>query len=130
MSQKAKIAMRYGVVTHVEPDILESEIKWALGSDTTNSASGGDGISAELFQILKDDAMKVLHSISQLIWKTQQCSQAWKRSVFIPIPKKVNAKECSNYHTIVLISHAVKVLLKIIQARVQEYVTQELSDVQ
>ena len=104
MSQKAKIAMRYGVVTHVEPDILESEIKWALGSVTTNSASGGDGIPAELFQILKDDAVKVLHSISQLIWKTQQCSQAWKRSVFIAIPKKDSAKECSDYCTIELIS--------------------------
>ena len=96
--------MRYGVVTHVEPDILESEIKWALGSVTTNSASGGDGISAELFQILKDDAVKVLHSISQLIWKTQQCSQAWKRSVFIPFPEKGIVKECSDYCTVELIS--------------------------
>ena len=103
MSQKAKIAMRCGVVTHVEPDILESEIKWALGSITTNKVSGGDGIPDELFQILKD-AVKVLHSISQLIWKTQQCSWAWKRSVFIPIPKKDSAKECSDYCTIELIS--------------------------
>ena len=119
MSQKAKIAMRYGVVTHVEPDILESEIKWALGSVTTNSASGGDGISAELFQILKDDAVKVLHSICQQNWKTQQWPQIWKRSVFIPIPKEVSAKECSNYHIISLISHASKVMLKILQARLQ-----------
>ena len=93
------------VITHLEPDILECEVKWALGSITTNKASEGDGISVELFQILKDDAVKVFHSICQLIWKTQQWPQDWKRSVFIPIPKKGNAKECSNYHTIALISH-------------------------
>ena len=108
-----------GVITHLEPDILESEVKWALGSITTNKASGGDGISLELFQILKDDAVKVLHSICQHIWKTQQWPQDWKKSVSIPIPKKGNAKECSNYHTIVLISQASKVTLKILQARVQ-----------
>ena len=100
-----------GVITHLEPDILECEVKWALESITTNKASGGDGIPAELFQILKDDAVKVLHSVCQQIWKTQLCSQDWKRSVFIPIPKKDNAKECSNYCTIVLISHASKVML-------------------
>ena len=94
-----------GVVTHLEPDILECEVKWALGSITTNKASGGDGIPVELFQILKDAAVKVLHSIRQQIWKTQQWPQDWKRSVFIPIPKKGNVKECSNYHTIALISH-------------------------
>ena len=97
-----------GVITHLEPDILECEVKWALGSITMNKASGGDGISVELFQILKDDAVKVLHSVSQQIWKTQQWPQDWKRSVFIPIPKKGNAKECSNYHTNALISHASK----------------------
>ena len=106
-----------GVITHLEPDILESEVKWALGSITVNKATGGDGIPAELFQILKDDAVKVLHSICQQIWKTQQWPQNWKRSVFIPIPKKGNAKECSNYRTIALISHASKVMLKILQAR-------------
>ena len=94
-----------GVITHLEPDILECEVKWALGSITMNKASGGDGIPVELFQILKDDAVKVLHLIYQQIWKTQQRPQDWKRSVFIAIPKKGNAKECSNYHTIVLISH-------------------------
>ena len=94
-----------GVITHLKPDILECEVKWALGSITTNKASRGDGIPVELFQILKDDAVKVLHSICQQIWKTQQWPQDWKRSVFIPIPKKGNAKECSNYHTIALISH-------------------------
>ena len=113
-------------LTHLEPDILECEVKWALGSITTNKASGGDGISVELFQILKDDAVKVLHSVCQQIWKTQQKQiwkkQDWKRSVFIPIPKKGNAKECSNYHTIALISHASKVMLKILQARLQQYV--------
>ena len=98
-----------GVITHPEPDILECEVKWALGSITTNKASGGDGIPVELFQILEDNAVKVLHSICQQIWKTQQWSQDWKRSVFIPIPKKGNAKECSHYHTIALISHASKV---------------------
>ena len=104
-----------GVITHLEPDILECEIKWALGSITTNKASGGDGISVKLFQILKDDAVKVLHSICQQIWKTQQWPQDWQRSVFIPIPKKDNAKECSNYCTIALISHASKVMLKIFE---------------
>ena len=110
-----------GVITHtqLEPDILECEVKWALGSITTNKASGGDGISAELLQILKDDAVKVIHSICQEIWITQQGPQDWKRSVFIPIPKKGNAKECSNYCTIALISHASKVMLKILQARLQ-----------
>ena len=103
-----------GVITHLQPDILECEVKWALGSITTNKASGGDGIPVELLQILKDDAVKVLHSICQQIWKTQQWPQDWKKSVFIPIPKKGNAKECSNYHTIALISHACKVILKIL----------------
>ena len=112
-----------GVITHLKPDILECEVKWALGSITTNKASGGDGFPVELFQILKDDAVKVLHSICQQIWKTQD----WKRSVFIPIPKKRNAKECSNYHTIALISHASKVMLKSLQARLQQYVNRELS---
>ena len=120
----------HGVITHLEPDILECEVKWALESITTNKASGGDGIPVELFQILKDDAVKVLHSICQQIWKTQQWPQDWKRSVFIPIPKKGNAKECSNYHTIALISHASKVMLKILQARLQQYVNRELPDVQ
>ena len=106
-----------GVITHLEPDILECEVKWALGSITMNKASGGEGIPAELFQILKDDAVKMLHSTYQQIWKTQQWPQDWKRSVFIPIPKKDNAKECSNYRTIALISHASKVMLKILQAR-------------
>ena len=106
-----------GVITHLEPDILECEVKWALESITTNKASGGDGIPVELFQILKDDAVKVLHSICQPMWKIQQWPQDWKRSVFIPIPKKGNAKEGSNYHTITLISHASKVMLKILQAR-------------
>ena len=118
------------VVTHLEPDILECELKWALGSITTNKASGGDGIPVELFQILKDDAVKVLHSICQQIRETQQWPQDWKRSVFIPIPKKGNAKECSNYYTISLISHTSKVTLKILQARLQQYVNRELPDVQ
>ena len=109
------------MVTHPEPDNLKREVKWALRSITTNKASGGDGIPAELFQILKDDAVKVLHSVCQQIWKTQLCSQDWKRSVFIPIPKKDNAKECSNYCTIALTSHASKVMLKILQARLQQY---------
>ena len=104
------------VITHQEPDILECEVKWALGSITTNKASGDDGIPVELFQILKDDAMKVLHSICQQIWKTQQWPQDWKRSVFVLIPKKGNAKECSNYRTMALISYASKVVLKILQA--------------
>ena len=119
-----------GVITHLEPDILECEVKWALESITTNKASGGDGIPVELFQILKDDALKVLPSIGQPIWKTQQWPQDWKRSVFIPIPKKDKAKECSNYRTIALISHASKVMLKILQARLQQYVNCELPDVQ
>ena len=109
------------MITHLEPDILECEVNWALGSITTNKANGGDGTTAELLQILKDDAVKVLHSICQQIWKAQQWPQDWKRSVFIPIPKKGNAKECSNYHTIALISHTSKVLLKILQARLQQY---------
>ena len=107
------------MITHLEPDILEYEVKWALGSTTMNKASGADGISVELFQILKDDTVKVLHSICQQIWKTQQ---DWKRSVFIPIPKKGNAKECSNYHTIALISHTSKVMLRILQAWLEQYV--------
>ena len=119
-----------GVTTHLEPDILECDVKWGLGSITTNKASGGDGIPVELFQILKDDAVKVLHAICQKIWKTQQWPQDRKRSVFIPIPKKDNAKECSNYHTIALISHASKVMIKILQARLQQYVNRELPGVQ
>ena len=118
------------MITDLEPDILECEVKWALESITTNKASGGDGIPVELCQILKDDAVKVLHSICQQIWKTQQWPQDWKRSVFIPIPKKGNAKECSNYRTIALISHASKVMLKILQARFQQYVNREPPDVQ
>ena len=110
-----------GVNTHLEPDVLECEVKWALGSITMNKASGGDGIPVELFQILKDDAVKGLHSICQQIWKTQQWPQDWKRLVFIQIPKKGNAKECSNYRTIVLISHASKVMLQILKARFQQY---------
>ena len=108
-----------GVITHLEPDIQECEVKWVLGSITMNKASGADGVPAELFQILKEDAVKVLHAICQQIWKTQQWPQDWKWSVFIPIPKKGNAKECSNYHTTVFISHASKVILKILQARLQ-----------
>ena len=119
-----------GVITHLKPDILECEVKWTLESITTNKASGGDGIPVELFQILEDDAVKVLHSICQHIWKTQQWPRDWKRSVFIPIPKKGNAKECSNYLTSALISHASKVMLKILQARLQQYVNHELPDVQ
>ena len=124
------------MITNLEPDVLECEVKWSLESITTNKASGGDGIPAELFQILKDDAVKVLHSICQEIWKTQQWPQEWKRSVFIPIPKTGNAKECSNYRTIALISHASKItwlstlMLKILQARLQEYMKCELPDVQ
>ena len=109
------------MITHLEPDILECEVKWALGRITRNKASRSDGIPVELFQILKDDAVKV-HSICQQIWKTQQWPQDWKRSVFIPIPKKGNAKECSNYQTIALISHASKVMLKILHARLQQNV--------
>ena len=119
-----------GVITHLEPDILECKVKWALESITTNKASGGDEITVELFQILKDDAVKELHSICQQIWETQQCPQDWKRSVFIPIPRKGNAKECSNYCTIAIISHASKIMFKILQARLQQYVNHELSDVQ
>ena len=118
------------MITHLEPDILECEVKWAIESITANKASGGDGIPVELFQILDDDAVNVLHSICQQIWKTQQWPQDWKRSVFIPIPKKGNAKECSNYHTIARISHASKITLKILQARLQQYVNRELPDVQ
>ena len=118
------------VITHLEPDILECEVKWALGSITTNKASGGDGIPAELFQILKDDAVKVLHAICQQIWKTQLWPQDWKKSVFIPIPKKGNTKECSNYRTIALITHASKVMLKILQARLQQYMNCEFPGVQ
>ena len=119
-----------GVISHLELDILECKVKWALGGITTNKASGSDGIAVELFQILKDNVVKVLHSICQPIWKTQQWPQDWKRSVFIPIPKKGNAKECSDYHTIALISHTSKVMLKILQARLQQYVNHELPDVQ
>ena len=108
------------MIYHLELDILECEVEWALGSITMNKASGGDGIPFELYQTLKDDAVKVLHAICQQIWKTQQWSQDGKRSVFIPIPKKGNAKECSNYHTIALFSHASKVILKILQARLQQ----------
>ena len=122
------------MITHLGPDILECEVKWALGSITRSKASGGDGIPVELFQILKDDAMKVLHSICQKIWKTAVATGLEKVSSnpkerFIPIPKKGNVKECSNYQTIVLISHASKVMLKILQARIQQYVNHELPDV-
>ena len=119
-----------GVITYLEPDILKCEVKWALGSITMNKACGHDRIPVELFQMLKDDAMIVLHSICQEIWKTQQWPQDWKRSVFIPIPKKGNAKECSNQCTIALISQASKVMLKILQSRRQQYVNSELHDVQ
>ena len=118
------------MISHLEPDILECEVRWALERITRNKASGGDRIPVELFQILKDDAVKVLHSVCQQIWKTQQCSQDWKRSVFIPIPKKCSHKECSNYHTIALISPSRKVMLKILQARLQQYVNQEPPGVQ
>ena len=114
----------------LEPDILECKVKWALGSITMNKASGGDGIPVELFQILKDDVVKVLHSICRQIWKTQQWPQECKRSVFIPISKKGNAKECSSFCTVALISHASKVMLKILEARLQQYVKQDLPDVQ
>ena len=119
-----------GVITHLEPPILECEIKGALENITTNKASGGDGIAAEIFKILKDNAIKVLHSICQQIWKTQQWPQDWKKSVFILTQRKGNAKECSNYHTFALISHSSKVMLKILQARLQQYVNHELPDVQ
>ena len=112
-----ELSKKDAVITHLDPDILECEVKWALESITTNKPSGGDGIPVELFQILKDDAVKVLHSICQQIWKTQQWPQDWKLSILIPIPKKGNAKECSNYCTIALISHASKVMLKILQVR-------------
>ena len=118
------------MITHLEPDLVECEVNWALGSITMNKASGGDGIPVELFQILKDDAVKVLPSISQQIWKTQQWPQDWKRSVFIPIPKKGNAKESSNYWTIALISHTSKVMLKILQDRLQQCVNCGIPDVQ
>ena len=118
------------IITNLEPAILECEVKWVLESITTNKASGGDGIPVELFEILKDDAVKVLHSICQQIWITRQWSQDWKRSVFIPVPKKGSGKECSNCCTIALISHASKVMLKIIQARPQQYVNREFPDVQ
>ena len=118
------------MITHLEPEILECEVKWALENITMNKASERDGIPAELFQILKDDAVKVLHSICQQIWKTEQWPQDWKRSVFIPIPKKGNAKECSSYHTVALISHTSKVMLKILQERFQQYMNQELPGVQ
>ena len=115
-----------GMITHLEPDILECEVKWALESITMNKASGGDRIPVEIFQILKDDAVKVLHSIRQQIWKTQQWPRDWKRSVFILITKKGSSKECSHYHTTALISHTSKVMLKILEARLQQYMNQEL----
>ena len=119
-----------GVITHLEPEILECKVKWALGSITMNKASGGGGIPVELFQILKDDAVKVLHSICQQIWKTHQWPQDWKRSIFIPTPKKGNAKECSNYHKIVFISHTSKVMLKILHTRLQQYVNRDILHIQ
>ena len=118
------------MISHLEPDVLECKVKWALGSITTNKASGSDGIPVELFQILEDDAVKVLHSIYQQIWKTQQCKQDWKRLVFVPIPKKGNDKESSDYHRIELISHASKVMLRILQSRLQQYMNRELPDIQ
>ena len=118
------------ITTHLEPDILECEVKWALGSITTNKARGGDGIPVELFQILKDDAVKVLPSVCQQIWKTQQWPQDWKRPIFIPVPKRGNAKECSNDCTIALILHTSKIMLKIRQARFQQYVNRVLPNVQ
>ena len=118
------------MISCLEPDVLECEVKGALESITTNKASGGDGIPVELFQILKNDAVKVFHSICRQIWKTQQWPQDWKRSVFIPVPKKGNAKECSNYCTIASISHTSKVMLKILQPRLQQYVNHEIPDVQ
>ena len=119
-----------GVITHLEPDLLECEVKWTLGSITTNKASVSDGIPVDLFPILKDDAMKVLHSICQQIWKTQQWPKDWKKSVFIPMPKKGNAKKCYNYRTVALISHTGKVMLKILQARLQQYMNHEFLDFQ
>ena len=118
------------MVTHLEPDILECEVKWALESITVNKASRSDGIPVEQFQILKDNAVKVLHSVCQQIWETQQWPRHWKRSVFIPIPKKGNAKECSNYCTIALISNSSRAILKLLQARLQQYMNEEVSDVQ
>ena len=118
------------MIIHLQPDILECDVKWALESITTNTATEGDRIPVELFQILKDDAVKVLHSVCQQIWKTQQGPQDWRRSVFIPIPKKGNAKEFSKYRTIALISHASKIMLKILQARLQQYMNLELPDIQ
>ena len=118
------------IITHPEPDILECEVKWTLGSITTNKVSGVVGIPAELFEILKDDAVKVLHAICQQIWKTQQWPQDWKTSVFIPVPKKGNAKECSNCCTVALISNTSKVMLKLLQARLQQYMNHEIPDVQ
>jgi len=117
-------------MTHLGPNILECKVKWALGNIVMNKSSEGDGIPVELFQILKDDAVKVVHLICQQIWKTQQWPQDWKRSAFIPIPKKGNAKDCLHYCTIALISHASKIMLKIIQARLQQYMNHELPDVQ
>ena len=118
------------MITHLEPDMLEFEVKWVLGRITTNKARRGDGFPVELFQILKDDAVKVLHSICQQIWKTQQWLQDWKSSVFLPISKKGNARECSNYHTITLISHTSRVMLKILQARLQQYMNLEFAYIQ
>ena len=118
------------MITHQEPDILEFKVKWALGRITTNKASGGDGTPVELFQILKDDVVKVLYSMCQQMWKAQQWPQDWKRSVFIPVPKKDNAKECSDYRTIVLISHGSKAMLKFLQVKLQQYTNCELPDVQ
>ena len=118
------------MITHLEPDILECKVLWALGSITTNKASGGDGIPTDLFHILKDIAAKVVHSICQQIWKTRQWPQDWERSVFIPIPKKDNAKECSNYHTIALIPYASNLMLQIFETMLQQYLNQELPDVQ
>ena len=118
------------MITHLELDILECKVKWALGSITANKASGDDGIPTKLFQILKDNAVKVLHSICQQIWQTQQWPQDWKKSAFIPVPKKGNAKECSDYCIVSLISQASKVMLKILQARLRQWMYQELPDVQ
>ena len=118
------------MITHLEPDILECEVKWALGSITMNKVSGSDGIPVELFQILKDDAVMMLHSICQQIWNTQQWPQDWKRSVFIPIPKKGNARECTNYRTLALISHTSEIMFKTLQARLQQYVSCEIPDIQ
>ena len=120
--QQSDPANHDGVITHLEPDILECEVKWALGSITMNKASGGDEIPVKLFQVIKDDAGKVLHSICQQIWKTQQWPQDWKKSVFIPMPKKDNAKECSNYRTVALTSYTSKIMLKILQGRLEQYV--------